>query len=189
MMETVLMMPGINNSGPAHWQTLWEAANPSFRRIAVADWDHPVCASWVDAIECAVASAGASVIIVAHSLGCLPVIEWLLHGQADRISGALLVAVPDPHGPNFPLEASGFAPLPLRTLPFTSIVVSSRDDPFGTPAYARRCAHGWGSTFIDIGAAGHINAGSNLGAWDDGIALLRSLQGRQPHSAKPCPMV
>lgn len=176
MMETVLIMPGINNSGPAHWQTLWEGANPSFRRIQVGDWNHPVCASWVDSIERTVRAAGEPIIIVAHSLGCLPVIEWVMRGQADKICGALLVSVPNPDGPNFPVEAIGFAPLPLQRLPFKSIVVSSQDDPFGAPEYARRCADGWGSDFVNIGAAGHINAGSNLGAWDEGMTLLRSLQ-------------
>lgn len=175
-METVLTMPGINNSGPTHWQTLWEAANPSCRRIQVEDWDHPACASWIDAIERAVRSAEGPVILVAHSLGCLPVIEWALRGCGDKVSGALLVSVPDPSGPNFPVEATGFAMLPLKRLPFKSIVVSSRNDPFGTPDYARRCANGWRSEFVDIGAAGHINAGSNLGAWNEGMALLGSLQ-------------
>lgn len=176
-METVLIMPGICNSGPTHWQTLWEAVHPSFRRIEVDDWDHPVCASWVDTIERTVRSAGQPVIIVAHSLGCLPVVEWAMRGKTDKVSGALLVSVPDPHGPNFPSEATGFSSLPLKPLPFKSIVVSSQDDPYGAPEYARRCADGWRSDFVNIGAAGHINADSNLGAWDEGMKLLRSLQG------------
>ncbi len=174
--ETVLIMPGINNSGTTHWQTRWEAAHPAFQRIQVDDWDRPVCASWIEAIERTVLSTEGRVVLVAHSLGCLPVVEWALRGQTAKVSAALLVSVPDPLGPNFPLEATGFTPLALRPLPFKSIVVSSRNDPFGPPEYARRCADGWGSKFIDIGAAGHINAASNLGNWDEGLALLRSLQ-------------
>lgn len=175
MRATVLIMPGINNSGPTHWQSLWEEANPVFRRIQVDDWDRPECASWIASIDRAVTSVEQPVILVAHSLGCLPVIEWAMRGRTDRVRGALLVSVPDPLGPNFPAEATGFTPLPLQRLPFKSIVVSSENDPYGGSAYARRCADEWGSRFVNIGAAGHINAASNLGAWDEGMALLRSL--------------
>ena len=175
MTKTVLLVPGINNSGATHWQTLWEIANPTFQRIRVVDWDRPSCASWVDAIEDSVSSMGGAVFIVAHSLGCLPVIEWVRNRQVDKIGGALFVSVPDPNGSNFPVEATGFKQLRLQQLPFKSIVVSSEDDPYGSPDFARRCADGWGSRFVGIGAAGHINASSNLGVWDEGMNLLHSL--------------
>ena len=40
---------------------------------------------------------------------------------------------------------------------------------------ARRVAQRWGSRFVDAGAVGHINARSGLGAWDQGLDLLREL--------------
>lgn len=86
-----------------------------------------------------------------------------------------MVAVPDPRGPHFPAAASGFEKLPLDLLPFPSCVVASRDDPFGSVAHARRCAEGWGSDFIDIGPAGHINAESGHGEWPEGWSLLTGL--------------
>ena len=175
---TVLLMPGINNSGPTHWQTLWEKDDPSLRRIEVDDWDNPVCASWVEAIDRAVTDADedAPVIIVAHSLGCLPVIEWAMREPERNVRGFMLVSVPDPTGSRFPVEARGFATPPLKMLPYSSIVVSSEDDPYGAPAYARRCAEAWGSRFVNVGAAGHINAASNLGKWEQGLELLQSLR-------------
>jgi uncharacterized protein len=173
MMATVLLMPGINNSGPTHWQSLWEKTHPACRRIQVDDWDRPLCANWVDAIQHAVELSTEAVIIVAHSLGCLPVVEWAMRGHTASIRALMLVSVPDPQGPNFPGEASGFSPLPLRPLPVRSIVVSSENDPFGSPDYARRCADAWGSRFINVGAAGHINANSGLGEWDQGRNILR----------------
>lgn len=176
MAANVLLMPGINNSGPAHWQSLWEKADSSSRRIQVDDWDRPVCSAWIGAIDNAVKSTGRQVIIVAHSLGCLPVVEWAMRAHTDSVCGAMLVAVPDPKGLDFPAEATGFASLPLRPLPFKSIVVSSENDPFGTPEYARRCADAWRSRFVNVGLAGHINASSGLGAWEKGMALLRTLQ-------------
>ena len=39
----MLVLPGIGDSGPQHWQTRWEARNPAFRRVIQCDWDHPVC--------------------------------------------------------------------------------------------------------------------------------------------------
>ncbi|MFX5801452.1 alpha/beta hydrolase, partial [Acinetobacter baumannii] len=36
----------------------------------------------------------------------------------------------------------------------------------------------WGTEFIDAGEAGHINADSNLGEWNDGLAMLDRLIGR-----------
>ena len=49
--------------------------------------------------------------MVAHSLGCLALAHWMA-ASALPVHAALLVAVPDPHGPAFPTEATGFAPLP-----------------------------------------------------------------------------
>jgi uncharacterized protein len=172
----VLIMPGINNSGPTHWQTRWQAAHPGMARIDVPDWDHPVCADWIAAIGRAVDKAGQPVIIVAHSLGCLPVIAWALADPAPALKALMLVSVPDPLGSAFPPEATGFAPLACRPLPCPSIVVSSEDDPYGSPNYARRCADGLGSRFVNIGKAGHINASSGLGAWPQGFELLCSLE-------------
>ena len=175
MRAAILTMPGIGNSGPAHWQSLWEKAHPSIRRIQVDDWDRPVCASWTAAIERAVISAEQPIVIAAHSLGCLAVTEWATGGSVERIAGMMLVSVPDPRGPCFPREASGFGPPATRKLPFRSIVVSSEDDPYGTAAYMQRCADAWGSRFVNIGAAGHINANSNLGMWEMGWELLQTL--------------
>ena len=175
MNTPVLIIPGIGNSGPDHWQTLWEAADTSMVRTRVNDWDHPACASWIKAIDAQVLSAGESLVVVAHSLGCLAFVHWAAQ-RRQSIRGALLVAVPDPSGPNFPPQAEGFSPLPLLKLPYRSIVVSSQDDPYGSPDYAKLCADAWGSTFVDIGRAGHINSASNLGGWPGGLRLLEELR-------------
>ncbi|WP_334188293.1 RBBP9/YdeN family alpha/beta hydrolase [Noviherbaspirillum sp.] len=175
MSPSIILVPGINNSGPTHWQTLWEQSAPSFRRIEVDDWDHPVCATWIASIDHAVAAAKNDVILVAHSLGCLPVIEWATQRYRERVVAAMLVSVPDPAGPNFPKEASGFSMPSLNPLPLKSLVVSSEDDPYGAPGYARTCASAWGSRFVNVGNAGHINTDSRLGTWEQGMTLLRSL--------------
>jgi predicted alpha/beta hydrolase family esterase len=175
MNTSVLVIPGIGNSGPDHWQTLWDAADASMVRVRVNDWDHPVCASWVEVIDIQVRGAGESLVVVAHSLGCLAFVHWAAQ-RRRRIRGALLVAVPNPSGPNFPPQAKGFSPLPLLELPYRSIVVSSQDDPYGSPEHAKLCADAWGSRFVDIGRAEHINNASILGRWPDGLRLLEELR-------------
>lgn len=172
----VLLMPGIYNSGPAHWQSLWEKADPSFRRIDAGDWDNPVCTLWVEAIDRAVTAVQAPLLIVAHSLGCLAVVEWAMQKSERNLRGLMLVSVPDPDGPRFPAAAHGFLPPQRRRLPCESIVVSSEDDPYGSQAYHRQCAESWGSRFVNAGAAGHINADSGLGKWEPGLELLEALR-------------
>lgn len=36
-----LILPGYGDSGPAHWQSRWEAADPAFHRVRQADWKSP----------------------------------------------------------------------------------------------------------------------------------------------------
>jgi len=179
MNTPVLIIPGIGNSGPDHWQTLWEAADASMVRLRVSDWDHPACASWVKAIGTHVHRAGESVVVVAHSLGCLAFVHWAAQGH-QTIRGALLVAVPNPSGSDFPPQAHGFSPLPMLGLPYRSIVVSSQDDPYGSPEFARSCADAWSSRFVDLGRAGHINSASNLESWPGGLRLLEELRSPTP---------
>src|SRR5260370_9285807 len=125
-MRPVLLVPGIGNSGPAHWQSLWQAKHPDVRRVMQRDWDHPVCDEWVGALDHAVGQAAVLPILVAHSLGCLPVAPW--PARSARPSFAIrLVAVPDPGGPAFPSAAIGFATVPPVVRNYRGTLVRSRD--------------------------------------------------------------
>jgi predicted alpha/beta hydrolase family esterase len=168
------LVPGIGNSGPDHWQSRWQTASPNYHRVMQRDWDRPQCVEWMAALEQAVARAGASARLVAHSLGCLLVAHWL-QTTCLEIAGAMLVAVPDPDGTPFPQEAVGFGPVPRARFACPSLVVASRDDPYSTFDFARGCARDWGSRFVDVGNAGHINAASGLSDWAAGHELLHGL--------------
>jgi uncharacterized protein len=172
--STALILPGIGNSGPDHWQSLWEKANPSFVRVQQREWDRPVCSEWLEAIESSVASAGADVVLIAHSLGCILVAHWAAKTNL-KIAGALLVAPPNPDGPAFPREARGFSPVPLLPFGFPGIVVASSNDPYASLEFAESVTTAWGSRFVNIGPAGHINSHSGLGEWSHGMALLQQL--------------
>ena len=171
---TTLLLPGVGNSGPDHWQSRWLALHPDFHRVLQDDWDRPDLDAWCRNLEAAVHDAPSPVILVAHSLGCLLAAHW-----AERTSllvrGALLVAPPDPVSAVFPPEAAGFGPVPLYRLPFPTILVASSNDPYATPEFSKQCATAWGSRLVEAGPLGHINAASRLGEWRQGLRLYEEL--------------
>ncbi len=175
MSNTVLILPGFGNSGPQHWQSHWEQSHPNFKRVQQRDWDNPVCDEWVEALDVDVRKAGPDALLIAHSLACLAVAHWASR-KYRPIRGALLVAVPDPTRDDFPKEIQGFSQTPEQPLPFPSIMVASTDDPYGSIEHAAHLAQAWGSRFVNIGARGHINGDSGLGAWAEGYELLSRLR-------------
>jgi hypothetical protein len=70
---------------------------------------------------------------------------------------------------------TSWSPIPLQSLPFKSMLVGSRNDPYCSAERARHFASAWGADFIDGGNQGHLNAESGLGAWPQGHELLRQL--------------
>ncbi len=174
-LDSVLILPGIGDSGPGHWQSLWQAANPGFQRVAHRDWDQPVCREWVATLDRTLRAMQAPVVLVAHSLGCLLVAHWA-QSTTQAVKAALLVAVPDPEAAGFPAAAQGFARVPRTRFAFPSIVVASTNDPYSSLAYAEGCASAWGSRCVNIGPAGHISTSSGHGEWRDGLTLLQSLR-------------
>lgn len=189
MKARVLMIPGLWNSGPQHWQTAWERQNPDYSRIMQRDWEHPVCDEWTRTVDTylrslrASAGAGQPVVLVGHSLGCATIVHWANRYGAQNpdslpvIRGAMLVGPSDVQAPSYPKEASGFEPMPLQPLPFRSTVIASSNDPFVTLERARLFADTWGSKFVCIGDAGHINADSGYGPWPKGKQYLEELLG------------
>lgn len=171
-----LIVPGLGNSGPGHWQFTWRANCPGFEWLEQRDWHRPARQAWCESLERFVSRASQPVVLVAHSLGCTTVAHWALSGCADRILGAMLVAPADADKSiRLAQRTSGFAPMPLARLPFRSVVVASRNDPYVSFWRARHFADCWGSAFIDAGELGHINGDSNLGNWPTGMAILLSL--------------
>jgi uncharacterized protein len=168
----VIVLPGIGDSGQQHWQSLWQRRHLGWQRVNLGDWDSPLCDDWVRALEVAVQACPSPPVLVAHSLACLLVAHWA-HRSALVPKGAFLVAVPDPQSASFPAKARGFVSVPMTPLAFRSLVVASANDSFASLAYAKHCASAWGSTFVDIGLAGHINADSGHGEWCEGYALLQ----------------
>jgi hypothetical protein len=177
---TTLILPGLYDSGPDHWQSHWERTDPTCRRVVQADWETPRCEDWAATLDAAIAAHAGPVVLVAHSSSCALVAHWARDAapeRRERVRGALLVAPSDPEGPRYPAGPTGFAPMPLDALPFPSILVASTDDEYVSAATARAYAEAWGSRYVEIGACGHVNGASGLGAWPAGRALLDALRG------------
>lgn len=174
---TVLVLPGLGNSGPDHWQSWLEGRLPALTRVDLGDWDAPEPDRWVERLNAAIHAAPGPVVLVAHSLACILVARWAAaNGPADKVAAALLVAPPDVESPQtVPAEACRFAPVPTDPLPFPTVVVGSRSDPYCTAARACGFAALWGADFIDAGDAGHINSASGHGPWPMGETLLKDL--------------
>jgi predicted alpha/beta hydrolase family esterase len=169
----VLTLAGLWNSGPTHWQTLWEQKYPDWERVAHRDWNEPQCHEWVAELDAAIAACEGPPILVAHSLGTMLVAQWARSGSPLQIAGAFLVCPSDVEADSYPVDANAFAPVPLDPLPFPSLVVASSNDPFVTIARARQIARAWGSELVEIGEAGHVNGDAGYGPWPEGEQLLQ----------------
>jgi hypothetical protein len=179
---TALILPGLGSSGPDHWQTRFERKDPRCLRVEQDEWDAPSCAAWVRRLDEALAQQAGPVVLVTHSSSNALVCHWALQAAPAalaKVKAALLVAPSDPDGPNYPKGPTGFSPMPLSRLPFRSTVVASTDDRYIDPVLARRYAEAWGSAFVLLEGAGHINTASGHGEWPEGWALLEALRSQQ----------
>ena len=168
-----IIVPGWRDSGPGHWQTLWAGRITGAVRVQQDDWVTPSCDAWVASITHTILQQDEPVVVVAHSLGCIATTH-LPPEAASRIRGALLVAPADPERRAI---LSDFAPVPYQPLPYRSVLVASSNDPFCPIRLAGAYARAWGSEFVRMQNAGHINIESGHGEWPLGVALLQSLTG------------
>ena len=168
-MSKILIVPGLRNSGPTHWQSWFEERLPDTRRVEQADWERTCLSDWAVRVREEIDAADQAVWIVAHSFGCLASVTAAF-GRPERILGALLVAPADP-------QRFGEPSVLLKgKLQFSSLVVASDNDPWVKPSVARYWAEQWGSDYLGIGEAGHINVDSGHGPWPQGLSLFEQLR-------------
>lgn len=174
-MPAILTIPGYQNSGPGHWQSLWEASLRDIARVEMPNWDYPRKVEWVEALDEAIAACTSPPILVGHSLGCLAILHWAAAHDRE-VRGALLAAPADVDRAEALPELRSFGPVLRRRLPFPSILAASSEDPFLALERARGLATDWGSTFVNLGPCGHLNQASGYGPWPRGEALLTDLR-------------
>lgn len=180
---TLLIVPGLRDHVPQHWQTLLvERLKKQGRRVVGVppmgreDLD---CAKRVAAIEREARSIDGPLVIVAHSGGCVMVAHWARR-TTRPVQGALLATPPDFDSPmpeGYPtleqLRAGGWLPVPRAKLPFPSLVAASRDDPLAHFEAVERLARDWGSELVDLGHVGHLNPASGYGEWSMADRLIQ----------------
>jgi len=178
---TILIVPGLRDDMPDHWQTLLQAKLTKVACVPRMERDKLSCAAWVAELDRSLARIEGPVILVAHSGGVMMVVHW---AQSHRrvIHGALLAAPPDFETPlpeGYPtqevLRQNGWLPTPRSPLPFPSIVAASTNDPLGRYDRVAELATAWGSRIVNVGAVGHLNPASGFGEWPRAEALIREL--------------
>ena len=170
----ILIIPGLGNSGPDHWQSRWQAKIATARRVEQADWDDPDPADWAARIAAAVDASVRPAVLIAHSCGCAAVLRAAPQFAAGRVAGVFLVACTDADEAAMPADVRRFAPLRLEKLAFPALLAASRNDPYVSFARAGAIAAGIGASFADAGEAGHINVESGHGPWPEGLLRLAS---------------
>ncbi len=182
---SVLLVPGLRDAVPAHWQTLLQAAHPAFHSVPAMGREDLAIAPRLAAIEHAAMSIQGPLVLVAHSGGCIMVAHWAQQTRRT-VQGALLATPPDFESPmpaGYPsldeLDRGGWLPVPRGRLPFRSIVAISANDPLGSLDRVAQLAGQWGSEIVQLGNVGHLNPASGYGEWPQALTLIAQLA--SPH--------
>lgn len=180
----VLIIPGLHDSGPAHWQTWLQGQYRDARRVTQRDPSRPELERWAERIQRTLEVAGEGEwLAVAHSFGCLALARHLADHADSPIREALFVAPAEPD--KFGLAES----LPHQRLPRRSRLIASSNDPWMSAASAARWAHRWGASYSTLGRVGHINAEAGFGplplakSWVE-AARARAAAERRPRHAE-----
>lgn len=178
---TVVIVPGLREHVPEHWQTLLAPRLPRSRTVDPILRDKLGRAARVAALQATLSDIEGPVIIVAHSAGVMITAHWAAQHRRE-IHGALLVTPADlerklPAG--YPdrqtLADNGWLPIPRGRLPFPSIVAASRNDPLGSFERVAQLAADWKSDLHDAGSVGHLNPQAGYGEWLPALGLIERI--------------
>lgn len=176
----LLIVPGLHDSGPAHWQSWLQSHYRHSLRVVQRDWSTPDLERWAARIGATLDRAGPGPwIAAAHSFGCLALVRHLADRPDSPLRAVLLVAPAEPD--KFGLAEA----LPQRALPLPSLLVASQTDPWMSAASARRWAARWGAHWINLGDAGHINAEAGFGPLPLARRWVIAMQQRFARETRP----
>jgi hypothetical protein len=154
----LLVVPGLHDSGAAHWQTWLQSLHPGAVRVRQRDWATPDADRWAARLIAAIERSGPGPwLVAAHSFGVVATLRALALQPDLPLAAVLLVAPADP-------DKWGLGELlPPGRLPMPSTLLASETDPWLRLAKARHWAQRWGSQLVNLGDAGHINAEAGFG--------------------------
>lgn len=178
---TVVIVPGLRDHAPDHWQTHLAAGLDKVRTVPPLEHDKLSLDARVAALDAVLADIDGPVVLVAHSAGVMITVHWA--ARHDRpVAGAILATPSDLSTPlpaGYPsladLDANGWNPVPRSPLPFPSIVAASTDDPLAEFAVVADMARAWDARLVDLGEVGHLNPASGYGEWPRATELLDEL--------------
>jgi predicted alpha/beta hydrolase family esterase len=151
---------------PDHWIARWSAKLSTARLVAAFD---PLATP--DALIAAAERAQRPALLIGYSTGAVAVaLAAAALGEAD-VRGAFLVAPPSEDA-LATLDGGVWPQLPRARLPWPSVLVASRTDPWSSHRQSLALASDWGADFVDAGESGRIDADSGHGPWPDGLLRL-----------------
>jgi hypothetical protein len=154
----LVIVPGLHGSGAEHWQSWLHGQVAGSVRVEQDAWSTADLDAWSARVADTVAALGAGPhVVVAHSFGCLATVRALARRPGLDVAQLLLVAPAEPN--RFDVGTA----LPQSRLAVRSCVVGSDDDPWMTATQAHAWALRWGSDWINLGNAGHVNVDSGYG--------------------------
>ncbi|MEV0716134.1 alpha/beta fold hydrolase [Asanoa sp. NPDC050611] len=160
-----LLVPGRGVPLPGHWMRRF-AERAGFSWAPEPPGPPYLPDERVAALAAAVRADDTPAVLVAHSAGCLTVALWAAR-HTGPIRGALLVTPPE-----VPPDR---IVVPRAPLPFPSILVASRNDPYTTMPGFRALAADWGAELVDAGDVGHLDSATGFGPWPEGERLVARL--------------
>ncbi|WP_368489420.1 RBBP9/YdeN family alpha/beta hydrolase [Clostridium sp. BJN0013] len=170
----IKLVPGLNNSGTEHWQSIWEKRY-GFERVNQEEWNYPVYNEWEKNLtENLERDNQCGTVLIAHSLGCLLTVKAIPKIR-KYLNAVFLVAPPDPNDKQFPKSLASFGSLPEVNLEVPGMLVYSENDPYSSPMFCIQKGKQWGFETISVGRKGHINSESNIDDWSEGFNLFQKL--------------
>jgi len=156
----LVTVPGLHGSEGAHWQSWLERQFARSLRVEQANWEAPDLARWAQSLRDLLARERGPFVLAAHSFGCLATAHALQQAPfAHDVIGVLFVA------PASPRKFEFAGPFDARRVGVPSILIGSETDPWMPLADARDLARRFGSAFVNLGDAGHINTAAGFGPW------------------------
>jgi predicted alpha/beta hydrolase family esterase len=174
----LVIVPGLHGSGAEHWQSWLQDQVDGAVRVEQDDWSAPDLGRWSRRVADTLAALGPGPhVVVAHSFGCLATVHAAARSPAPEIARVLLVAPAEPR--RFDVASV----LPQSRLAPRSCVVASDNDPWMSATQAHAWALRWGSDWINLGNAGHINVDSGYGPFP--LAREWAVQGLNRSRTRP----
>ena len=162
----LIFIPETGAVSPDHWIARWSAKLSTAQLVPTLD---PLATP--AALIAAVKLATRPSLLIGYSSGAIAaaIAAEALKGTDCR--GAFLVAPPDDETLTM-LDGGVWPQAPRARLPWPSVLVASRTDPWSSHRQSLALASDWGADFVDAGEAGRIDADSGHGPWPDGLLKL-----------------